>query len=207
MNASTLDSRLPALATGLLLLALAVTLLPTPALAQTAEPRPSSLAVSAPREAPLGETASILAVLKDSAGQPIQGARILFTSPARFAGTAGEMAIEEVLTDAQGTAKLDYQLTIQGPNRFIARFYGDGLNQPAEASADISATGLVQITRRTAGIQVPVLGWWIIVLVLWSVWAVYFIGMLQILSIVRSGSQHPSSGSQGGTRWETGGQP
>ncbi len=190
-----------------LLLALALALLPAATSAQTAQPSATSLSLAAPQEAPLGEEVSLVAVLKDSAGRPIQGARILFTTPVTFGGTTGEMAIGEALTEGTGAATLNYQLTVQGPNRFIARFYGDGSNQPSEASADTRSTGLVQITRRTAGIQVPVLGWWTIVAVLWGVWTVYFIGMLQILSIAESGSRHPSPDPGGQPRLDMGGRP
>lgn len=175
---------------GMLLLlmpmALAVSLLPGVALA--AGPREETrLEVAAPEDVPLGNMARIIAFLHDSQGRPIPAAGIVFTSPATFAGTVAEMELGEAQTDAGGVAILDYQLRVEGQNRFIARFHGNDGYQPSESSATTVATGSVQLSRRSAGVEVPVIGPWLIVLVLMGVWSVYLVAMLLVSQIPNAG--------------------
>lgn len=180
-------------------LSLGLLLLPGFALAQTAVQRATTLTLTAPESVPVGNHARLIAVLRDVAGSPVPEARIIFTSPATFGGTTGEMAIGEAWTDAKGVATLDYQLRTQGGNDFVARFYGDGTHLPAEAGAVVSGTGLVQLTQRTAGVHLPVLGAWTIIAVLCAVWSVYFLGMRQVLRI--------PEGQNAQSRHRTGGHP
>jgi hypothetical protein len=172
----------------LMSMALAVSLLPGAALA--ADPREeTSLDLAAPEDVPLGNMARLLAILHDSHGRPITDARIAFASPASFAGTVAEMELGEARTNAEGVAALDYQLRVEGRNQFIARFHGDDEYQPVESSATTVATGTAQLSRRTAGVEVPVLGPWAIVLVLMSVWSVYLIAMLLVSQIPNAGER------------------
>lgn len=194
MNATT-----KVVTTMALLLAATAALLPAVASAQAPVSRqPVDLAVAAPEDVPLGNQARIVAVLRDAEGNPIPGASIVFASPAAFAGTIGEMEIGDALTDSEGIATLDYQLRIQGPNQFMARFYGDAIRQPAEAASVVQAAGQVQIAQRTAGVNLPVLGAWTIVAVLAGVWSVYFTALLLVTGIPESRGSRlgPETGGQ-----------
>lgn len=167
----------------LLLLCVALAaLLPGSAAAQ--DPREAThLQVAGPEDVPLGNPARILAVLRDAQSNPIGEATIVFTSPVSFAGTAAEMELGEARTDVDGVALLDYQLRAEGRNQFIARFYGDRTYQPSQASAVVLATGTGQLARRSAGVEVPFLGSWTLVLVLLGVWSVYLVAMLLVSQI------------------------
>jgi hypothetical protein len=199
--------KLPALPIALLV-ALVLALLPSLVSAQTPDLRPTALAVSGPENALLGNLARISAVLRDGNGNPIADARIIFTSPATFAGTTGEMAIGEAWTDAKGMATLEYQLRIRGENQFIARFYGSATHQPSEASTVVLTTGRKQLVQRTAGVELPVLGPWTIIAVLGGIWGVYFIAMLLVVGIPQQQTRVPRSERPGPEpRFETGGHP
>lgn len=166
------------------LAALATLLAPAGAAAQSPDPRhPVALAFAGPADVPLGNQARLIARLRDGAGGPIAGARVVFTSPAAFAGTVGEMALGEATTDNEGTATLEYQLRIEGRNQFVARYYGDETRQPAEARAIVAATGTAQLAQRTAGVPFPLPINWTLIAVLAVVWAVYFLAMLRVAGI------------------------
>ena len=182
------------------LLGLALVGLPGTAAAQPPAPRqPVALTVAGPEDVPLGNLARIMVLLRDGAGNPIANARIVFTSPARFAGTVGEMALGEAVTDATGVATLDEQLRIEGPNQIIARFYGDDTRQPAQATTVIQATGRAQLVQRSAGLQVPLLGSWTLIIVIGAVWAVYFLAMLLVTGIPERQEVRPEA-APGGER-------
>jgi len=158
--------------------------LPDTATAQQSDPRtPVTLTVAGPADVPLGNLARIVAILRDGAGHPIVGARIVFTSPASFAGAVGEMALGEAVTDANGSVTLDEQLRIEGANQIIARYYGDETYQPAQAATVIQATGRVQIVRPSPVLQVPWLGSWTLIVVIGSVWVIYLLAILLVAGI------------------------
>lgn len=174
------------------LLGLVLLVLPPIAAAQPSDPRaPVTLTVAGPGDVPLGNLARIVAILRGGAGQPIVGARIVFTSPASFAGTVGEMALGEAVTDANGSVTLDEQLRIEGANQIIARFYGDETHQPAQAATVIQATGRVQIVQPGPVLQVPLLGSWTLIVVIGAVWMVYFLAMLLVAGIPEREAQPP----------------
>ncbi|MBI4498676.1 MAG: Ig-like domain-containing protein [Chloroflexi bacterium] len=180
-----------------LLLVLALLVLPTPAAgADPPDTREQvTLTGSGPVDIALGNQARLAVRLRNAAGQPVPGARILFTSPAAFAGAVGEMEIGEAVTDANGTASLDYAFRIEGQNLIIARFLGDGTYQPAEARTTVMvvmpATGQVQLAQRTAGVELPVLGAWTIIAVIGTVWAVYFGALLLVAGIPEGLERQP----------------
>jgi len=199
MNAKLHRIRVAGVRLAVLALGLALLLVPPTAAAQPPDHRqPVTLTVAGPADVPLGNLVRVVAVLRDGAGAPIVGAQIVFTSPAAFAGAVGEMIIGKVVTDAQGVATLDYQLRITGPNQFIARFYGDEVRQPAEAGTVIQATGKTQIIQRTAGLQVPLLGPWTLILVLGAVWVVYFLALLLVAGIPERPEAQPGAAPGGG---------
>ncbi len=170
---------------GLLLFIVLVALIvldPGLALAQDAREE-TRLQVAAPEDVPLGNMARIMALLEDVQGNPISTAIIVFTSPGSLGGAVAEMDLGDVLTDAAGIAVLDYQLRVEGQNRFIARFHGNSSYQPAEASVEVVAIGTAQLSPRTAGVRVPFLGSWTLVAVLLGVWSVYLIVMLLVSQI------------------------
>ena len=167
-----------------LVVSIALLGLPDTATARQLDPRaPVTLTVAGPGDVPLGNLARIVAILRDGAGNPIVGARIVFTSPASFAGTVAEMALGEAVTDANGSVTLDEQLRIEGANQIIARFYGDETHQPAQAATVIQATGRIQIVQPGPVLQVPLLGSGTLIVVIVAVWIVYFLAMLLVAGI------------------------
>jgi len=195
MNGKITMHRIPAqtIVGAAVLLGLILLMLPPIAAAQPSDPRaPVTLTVAGPGDVPLGNLARIVAILRDGTGQPIVGARIVFTSPASFAGAVGEMALGEVVTDANGSATLDEQLRFEGANQIIARFYGDETHQPAQAATVIQATGRVQIVQPAPVLQVPWLGSWTLIVVIGAVWIVYFLAMLLVAGIPERQEAQPT---------------
>lgn len=170
--------------TSLLVLAMWTLAVITPGIALAQDTREATrLQAAAPADVPLGNLASIMAKLEDAQGKAMPNATIVFSSPATFGGVVSEMELGEILTDMDGIAVLDYQLRIEGENQFIARYHGDDAHQPAEASVITQATGTAQLSERSAGVKVPFLGSWTLVLVLMGVWSVYLVVMILIIQI------------------------
>lgn len=153
------------------------------------------LNIAGPADVPLGNQARILVLLEDGEGEPVPDAEIVFTSPATLGGAVAEMDLGSVTTGPDGIALFDYELRIQGDNRFIARYYGDGDREPSEASITIAVTGTAQLTSRTAGIDIPFFGGWFIVALLGVVWGVYFLAVLLIAQIPEPGFDSRKGGA------------
>jgi Bacterial Ig-like domain (group 1) len=207
---------------------LLVLVLPNAALAQAAK-EATAIRVGAPAQLELGETATVQAVLVDSAGTPIPNAMIYFVSPATFLSASGDMVVAQARTDKDGQAVAHFTNDIAGTITLHAQFRGDDRYAPSEATTQINGAGDAQLYVQQAGVQIPglnqappapvtasvsqplirmvpeVRNWWPslsgwpIALVLMTVWALYVFALTLIFRIAA-----PSRPSRSGYNVETG---
>lgn len=155
--------------------------------------KPTILELHAPSEATVGQRIELEATLKDAQGNPVKGAKISFSSPAQFAGFSGEMDIDEAETNAQGIATIEFEARQEGDNKINAHFKGNSTYKASEASRTFLVEGGSQVFFEEAGVKIPYLGPWIIVLVLATVWGLYLTVMALVVRIANS-----PSASEGG---------
>lgn len=149
------------------------------------------LQLEMPQEASLGDSPVIRARLTTADGTPVDNALIRFFSPVALGETAGEMEIDDARTDATGSAILTYQMRRSGTVSIIARFDGSAGYAASTADASLSVVGEKQLYTPDVGLSVPVLGSWLLVMVLAVVWGLYFLVAGRVLAIARSGAAAP----------------
>jgi hypothetical protein len=175
-----------------------------PAAQPAAQPTPS-LTLSVPPTANLGENSTLKAVLLDPAGAPLNGAAVDFASTAKFLNTNGSVLFAHSVTDAQGTATVDWQPRSEGSVTLSATFAGDKRFAGAKATATLQINSDRQLYQQQAGVTVPGLnaappistmvaiapivsplprlsGWPLVVvlLVVWSLYARAVVGLFRI---------------------------
>ncbi len=171
-------------------------LLGTVAVVGAAEPATVELQVDP--EVGLGDTVNARISVKDGRGAPISGATVILLSPADFGATSGEMRLGRVITGPQGQATFAYQARREGPQKLVARLAPGGGYAPAEASVSLNVQGSAQLyEQHSAGIEVPGIGVWILVMLLGGFWSVYLVVMVLAALIAREGGK--VQGLEGGS--------
>ncbi|HEX8968557.1 MAG TPA: hypothetical protein VF937_11790 [Chloroflexota bacterium] len=189
---------------------------PAPTARPAALPMPN-LTLEAPAAANLGQTLSVRVVLVGPGGAPVKGAPVDFSTSANFLNTPGSIVFAHALTDAQGTASVDWQPRSDGSLTLNAAFAGDKRFAAATASAAVDVTGDQQLYEQQAGVVVPGLNaapaftrtaalapaaspWprlsgWPLVAVLVIVWSLYARAVLVLFTIARGGEPKAATGA------------
>lgn len=157
---------------------------------------PATLRLQAPEQARLGEDTTIVAVLVDSSGRPVQGATVSLRSSGSFLGSGGPISLGETVTNAEGKAVFPYQARTEGSVSFDAAFAGNTRYDAALASATLLVQGSAQLYTETAGIHVPGISVWLLVAVLGGVWSTY-LSVMVILTLIARGEPEPAPASRG----------
>lgn len=134
-----------------------------------------------------GSPVRLTANLKDSSGSPITRAEVHFYTEAEFAGTKGEMEIGSAQTNENGAAAMTYKPTETGNQKITAKFEGAGLSGPTEQSTELlvkSAQPAYTVAPR--GLEaLSDLGPWMIILIIATVWSIFFLVLYQIYRILK----------------------
>ena len=144
---------------------------------------PVSLTIQAPNKMNLGDEATVTAVLTGSHGRPVPGASVLLLAPSGFLSVEREVELDRATTDAHGAAGLRYQARSADSVTLTALFPGNDQYSPSQASTDITVDGSGQLYQETAGVQLPVIGVWLLVGVLGVAWSVYF-GVIMLVTLI-----------------------
>ncbi len=160
---------------------------------------PTVLELEAEPDVALGDRVTVQVAVTTGKGGAVAGATVVLLSPARFGATSGEMRLGQVTTDDLGQASFTYETRREGRQTLIARFPGNEGYAPAEASVGLSVHGAAQLYEQEAGVKVPGIGVWMLVLLLGAFWSVYMVVMVLITLIAREGGKAPlsSGGSHG----------
>ncbi len=150
---------------------------------------PTTVELKTEQEVALGDAITVWVAVRDSRGDPVNQAIVVLLTPASFGDTSGEMRLGQITTDALGQATFTYQARREGPQTFIARFIGDSNYVPAEASVALSVQGSVQLYEQQAGVKIPGLGVWLLVLLLGGFWSVYLVVMVLVTRIAIEGKE------------------
>lgn len=173
----------------------------------------TAVALSAPAVARSGETIALSARATDDAGKPLASAPVRFYVHSDFF-IQEPMLIGEALSDAEGTARIEYTpRSVGGHHAVVARFDGDSRHAGSEATTTLTVEDRGQIYRSHAGIETPPLGptllgvtpggpsysleqiplptldWGPLVLfgILASIWGTYLLVVFQVFQIGRGG--------------------
>ena len=133
-------------------------------------PDATSITLNVPQAATIGTPIDIEAHLADANGIPVAKGLITFYIPAEFMSADGLMLIGDATTDNQGVAILPYLPRRNGPTNVIAEFKGDNLHAYSQATSAMNVSGDAQLYVSEAGLKVPFVGKWLLVVFLSAVW-------------------------------------
>lgn len=169
---------------------------------------PTAISVGVPDSTAMGEPIYLQALLIDSAGAPLPDVPIVFTSPAEFLNSSGDVDIAKAITNDQGLAVAEYQPRRDGSLTIQAEFRGNERYEPVKAAAQLTVTQPRQLYEQSAGVEIPGLSsapqsgplagliplWpaisgWPIAMVLLIVWSLYLTVVMLMFRIVRAGGQ------------------
>ena len=147
-----------------------------------------TLTLDAPDQTKTGQPMTMAALIKNELGKPVAGFFIKFFVESNFF-VNNLMDIGEVVTDEQGSAKIDYTPNQPGVLRVVARYeVGSGL-EPVETERTINVIGNSNSFYQTrVGVQFPhsLLFWMVaIVIVLAGVWSTFLYVLYQVNHISR----------------------
>ncbi|HZD03561.1 MAG TPA: hypothetical protein VE173_01545 [Longimicrobiales bacterium] len=161
-----------------------------PALA--AGPTGSVVRISVPGHAALGQVVQVRARLLTTDGHPIPAARLTFTAPVSWAGGTeytGQMSLGSAETNDAGVAVLSLRMTSSGPIAITARFAGtEGHPSASATSSPIAVSGDAQLYTPQAGIRVPWIGPWLLLLLIALLYGLYVLVATRVFAISHSPS-------------------
>lgn len=155
-----------------------------------------TLTIQAPGHMDLGDEVTVTTVLTDGEGRPVPGASIVLSTSADFLSVEGAVELDRATTDAHGAASLRYQARSANSVTLSASFGGDRDHSPAQASAVIAVEGSAQLYQQTAGVRLPGVGAWLLVVVLGVAWSTYLGVTVLVTLIARAGTR--ARGEAGG---------
>lgn len=183
--------------TGLLLLAVTVMGIGV-VTAGTVHASHLSVRVAEPTPAIVGQQGELEATVTSAdAGLPAAGVPVTFYAHATFGKASGYMEIGRSVTDANGVAKINYVPRESGTHDIRVDYAQSGA-AVEQTTASIAVDGSPsQLYVQKAGVQVPGLGSWLIIVLLSTVWAILLgVGVTLIRIAARSG--RPGSSSPAG---------
>jgi mono/diheme cytochrome c family protein len=184
-----------------LLVGLCLLLFADVAAAQEAEPQEPAaqgiiIDVSAPEEALLGEPVEITASLRNAAdGTPVVGEVVVFLADATFSGVSGELELGRATTNTIGVATLTREFTTTRIHNL--RVVHDEVGSvPESASLEVMVTG-EQLFSSEAGVSIPGVGGWVVVVVIGTVWGVMIGAAFWVVALSRAKEWEPATSPSG----------
>jgi Ni/Fe-hydrogenase subunit HybB-like protein len=153
--------------------------------AARAEPHASELALEAYPLTWVGQSLPLQAHLTGSG--PLPGAVVSFYSTARFQGVSAEVKLGEAITDARGTATLDYAPRREGDVTIEARYAGNQEHGSSRATATLTVKPGSQLYQETPAFRASGIVW-ILLALLASVWTTYLVVVGLLALIAHEGS-------------------
>lgn len=163
--------------------------------AGTAHASHLNVRVAEPTPAIVGQQGQLEATVTSAdAGLPAAGVPVTFYAHATFGKASGYMEIGRAVTDANGVAKITYVPREAGTHDIRVDYAQSGA-AVEQTTASIAVDGSPsQLYVQKAGVQIPGLGSWLIIVVLSTVWAILLgVGVTLIRIAARSGRPATSS--------------
>ena len=159
------------------------------ALAGTADASHTKLDVVAPSKLTVGDSLNIEAVLHNADdGQAIAGATVTFYMVESFAGVDGEVMLGQAVTGENGVANLNYQPRSAGEHQLRVEYMTPGASAPEEVAWSHTVEGSTQqLSRSTAGVQIPGLNVWLLIAIVGGVWTLLFSVGWRVFAIAQAG--------------------
>jgi len=162
----------------------------------TAHASHMNVSVVEPTPALVGQASELDATVTSAdVGLPAAGVPVTFYAHATSGKVSGYMEIGRGVTDANGVAKISFIPREAGAHDIRVDYVPTSGGAVEQTKTSIAVDGAPsQLYVQTAGIQVPGLGSWLIIVVLSTVWAILFGVSLTVIRIAsRSGGSQAAA--------------
>lgn len=151
-----------------------------------------SMRVTEAAPAAIGQAGQLQATLSE----PVAEVPVTFYVHATFGKVSGYMEIGRAVTNADGVAIVSYVPREAGPHDIRVDYTpAGGSTQQTTVSVDVAGASQ-QLYVQHAGIQVPGINSWLIIVVFSAVWAVLFGVGITLLRIADAGRREPVASAQ-----------
>ncbi len=141
--------------------------------------------LTAPEEATLGESLQITAaVYWAEDGEPADGIPITFFTDAAFAGVIGDVELGTVTTNEIGVATFPVSFLVSRQHTIRAEAVAQPGAEPESVTVPVLATR--QLVTSEAGIRIPGIGGWLLVVLIGSVWAIMIFAAFRVVVVSRA---------------------
>lgn len=159
------------------------------ALSGTASATHVKAEIAGPDGADVGRTTEVQAALHFvDDGQPAANVPVTFYVATSFGGVDGEVELGQAVTDEDGVAKLGYEPRIGGEHTIRMEYATGDTGETESATTSMSVGGGEQLYRSTAGVDIPGLHVWLLMVVVGAVWAILLSVAARVIVIARAGS-------------------
>jgi hypothetical protein len=148
----------------------------------------------------VGQASELQATVTSAdAGLPAGGVPVTFYAHATFGKASGYVEIGRTVTDANGVATINYVPRESGTHDIRVDYAQTGNTATEQTTTSVAVGGSPsQLYVQKAGVQVPGLSSWLIIVVLSIVWAILFgVGLTLIRIAARSGRPAESTLTEG----------
>jgi hypothetical protein len=158
--------------------------------ASTAHASHLRVSIAEPMPARVGQTSTLDAtVTAAGTGTPVAGVPVTFYAHATFGKVTGFMEVGQAVTDANGVAAVSFVPRETGPHEIRVDYTTPGGGETEETTANVAVDGSPgQLYVQHAGIEVPGLNSWLIILVLSVIWAILLGVGVTVIRVAAAGS-------------------
>lgn len=155
--------------------------------------------VATPDAAALGDEVPITVSARSvDTNQPLSGATVVFFAAKDFAGVTGEAVLGSAVTDNAGVAIFTMTVHVAGVQGVRVEVIGDRETQ--DHSIAIPVTIGDQLHQSEAGVDLPGLGAWIVVLVVAAAWVIFLAAGRSVLAASRVPADENRAESESGAQ-------
>ncbi len=128
--------------------------------------------VATPDAAALGDEVPITVTARSAdSNKPVAGATVLFYAAKSFAGVTGEAELGSAVTNDAGVAVFSITVHVAGVQGVRVEVIGGGETQDQSISLPVTVGD--QLHQSEAGVDLPGLGAWVVVLVVAAAWIIF----------------------------------
>lgn len=134
-----------------------------------------------------GQPAQLRAHLTDDSGAPVAGATVSFYTTGTFLGATGQEEIASAVTNDQGLAVATYEPRDAGTYNIQVDYSLPKDTTVEHSTSSMTVSGAVgQVYNQTAGVHIPGLNSWLIIVVASIIWSILFGVGITVIRIARA---------------------
>jgi hypothetical protein len=143
------------------------------------------IGVEYPETVSIGEVVTLSVVVTSAeTNVRIPNAEVVARREITFAGVTDTVVLARSITDDAGVATLRWEEQMSGLHPVTIEYRGPEDSTPE--AVEIRVEGTDQVVRSTSGVRLPLVGGWVIILLLGATWSLILVSLWRVIMIARS---------------------